>query len=551
MLSVYKQQKTFLLRRVILLIAVAVVAFTSVAAILMVTRSNSQYADAASCGDVFDPFPSWLNTRLNENRSVYIQVANERGVPWEVLASLHYREFNMAVSNPNNGQGIYQLYSSGAYFPPGAVSRDEFIHQTRLAADFLQTKAQTVPRTSVISPRRLTTNDGDINLIKSALFSYNGRASIYAQQAATYGYSSSTQAFEGSPYVMNKFDCARNSMGLITNDGGNSLNGTDTRMGAFTLYARIKGEAYWNGLQIGTIPGCAEATGTTVSCIWRLYNAGANNYTYTGSYDERNRLIAMGYLYQNTAFYGRNPAASPLPGQIPVYQLKTGSGGSFLTVNQNEYAALKGAGWTDQGIAFYANPAGANTGYTVWRLYNSSTGAHLWTADGNEFSRLLGQGYSDEGIAFNQISPHAQESPAPQGQKVVYRFGSMPENRHFWTTDLYERDSMIRAGYTYEGVAWRASITPTSKPVYRLYSNSMKKHLFTTDSYERDVLDSTASWDSEGVAWYANPSSLGSPVYRLYGAYNAEHLFTTDSYERDVLSQKGLFRYEGVAWNQP
>jgi hypothetical protein len=61
----------------------------------------------------------------------------------------------------------------------------------------------------------------------------------------------------------------------------------------------------------------------------------------------------------------------------------------------------------------------------------------------------------------------------------------MPENRHFWTTDIYERDRMINEGYKYDGSAWVSSQSATDKPVYRLYSPTMQKHLFTADSYEK------------------------------------------------------------------
>lgn len=551
MLQLSSRTSRHILSKPFLVVLACILLISSVTGI-MAFKHAEERAYAASCGDVFDPIPSWLTTRLNENKSVYQQVATETGVPWQVLAAVHYREFNMAVSNPANGQGIYQLYSSGQYFPPGAVDRNGFIHQTRLAANFIQGKAQYVPATSTIKARKLTTNDTDTNLIKSTLFSYNGRASAYAQQAATYGYSSSSQPYEGSPYVMNKFDCERRSMGLITSDGGNSLTGTDTRMGAFTLYARLKGDAYWNGLQIGNVPvGCTAATNTTNACVWRLYNRSYKSYILTTSYNERNSYIAQGYRYDGVSFYGRSTAAKPITRQIPIYRLQNGNNNTFLTRDTNEYNALKAAGWEDEGIAFYADPVGSNTGYPVYRLYNSSTGNHLWTADTTERANLIKAGNIDEGIAYHAISSLRQETPPISGQKVVYRFSGMPNNGHFWTTDLRERDSMIRAGYKYERVAWNASAGSTTKPVYRLYSTTLKAHLYTTDTNERSILKKSSDWKDEGIAWYSNPAISGSPVYRLYNKSNTRHLFTTDANERKVLIRSGIFVDEGIAWRQP
>lgn len=468
-----------------------------------------------------------------------------------MLAAIHYRELNMAVSNPSNGQGIYQLYSSGQYFAPGAVSTDEFLRQTRLAADFVQQKAvNSGTRTSIVSPRYLTTYDSDINLIKNTLFSYNGRASAYAQQATTFGYSSSAQPFEGSPYVMNKFDCQRKAMGIITTDGGSTLTGTDTRMGAFTLYARLKGDGYWNSLQVGNIPGCTQATNTSLTCEWRLFNPGTNKYVITSSYDERNSLIAQGYLYHGAIFFGNSPSA-PQPGNIPIYEVRNGDNGSLLTPDYNEYSVLKGAGWTDKGIAFYADRAGSNTGWQIYRLYNATTGAHTWSANGTEMDNYMRSGFVNEGASFTSINEIRQEQAPPTGQNLVYRFGGLPYNGHFWTQDINERDNLIRTGYAYEGPAWRSSQTQTSVPVYRLYSTGLRAHVYTRDANERSILAGNGIWQDEGVAWYANPSSNGAPVYRLYSKIDRNHLYTTDANERNVLTGSGVFANEGTAWNQP
>ena len=532
---------------------VSVFAFFSVAGSIVYFQTRQDSVAASDCGSVFNPIASWITSAIDANKNIYQQASNQTGVPWELIAALHYRETSFSTKNPGNGQGIYQLYSTGQYFAPGQTTQEDFLNQTILAANFLQGKAAlNGTGTAVVSPRKLVANETDINLIKNALFSYNGRASSYAQQASTYGYSSKDQPFEGSPYVMSLFDCKRSAMGLITSDGSNSLTAKDTRLGAFTLYARLKGDGYWNGLQVGNIPGCNEATNTRLSCVWRLYNPGSRHYSYTTSYDTRNSLIAQGYLYQDVAFFGTNPSA-PVSGQLPVYLLGNNAGGSFMTVDSNEYQILKGAGWKDFGIAFYADPAGGNSGYPIYRLYNPTTGTHAWTASATERSSMISNGFGSEGVAFNQVSKAlpTPTTPPPPGQMNVYRFGSMPGNTHFWTTDIYERDDMVRVGYRYEGVAWRSSQNPTSAPVYRLYSSSLKRHLYTTDQNEKNVLSAGSLWAYEGIGWYSNPSSSGAPVYRLYSPRTLHHFFTTDSFERSELVRTGVFKDEGIGWYQP
>lgn len=145
-------------------------------------------------------------------------------------------------------------------------------------------------------------------------------------------------------------------------------------------------------------------------------------------------------------------------------------------------------------------------------------------------------------------SPTSHDT-SPLSTVYVYRFGNMPGNTHFWTKDTYEKDSMVRDSYRYEGLGWRVSPEPTPFPVYRLYNTSIRQHLFTRDSWEVHVLTTSAGWESEGIAWYS--TTVGDPVYRLYSPINHEHLYTTDSHERSVLIQNNTFKDEGVAWNQP
>lgn len=524
----------------------------SLATCIVFYNKNADYkAYAAGCGNVFSPLPSWLTSRIDRNKGTYIQVANETGVPWEMLAAVHYRETNNARLNPWNGQGIYQLYSTGSNYPysPNEVSDSEFLSQTRTAANFIQGKASlSSTRTSLVTPRKLNSNENDLNLIKNTLFSYNGRASVYADQSQNLGFNRTSQPFEGSPYVMNMFDCKRSSMGLITKDNG-PLDGTDTRLGAFTLYARLKSDDFWKSLIVENLPGCSEATNTNLVCVWRAENTSTGGQFLTTSYSERNTLVAMGYSYHNTAFFGINPVARN-PGNIPVYQLKKSSGATFLTTSDNERNILRTAyGYQDDGIAFYADPSGSNSGYPVYRLYSSARDSHLWTASELERNNLVSSGlYASEGTAFTSISSVRQETAAKSGQQLIYRFSSMPGNSHFWTSDVNERDAMIRAGYRYEGVAWSASSDMTSSPVYRLYSSIMKKHLYTTDNNERRVLSETSSWKDEGVAYYSSPNSTSKPIYRLYSPITKNHLLTSDAYEKQVLTGNGTFRDEGVAY---
>ena len=296
------------------------------------------------------------------------------------------------------------------------------------------------------------------------------------------------------------------------------------------------------------LPGCDEATNTTRSCIWSLTSSTGQPF-YTSSNAVRQALVDNdNYNFEGKVFFGN---VVPLNGNVPVYRLNGSDGSAFMTANKAEYDVLSTHGYVPAGIDFYADPGESNSGYPVFRMYSPTTLAHKWVPTVAERSALTQQGYNYEGVAFTAISPVRQESAPPAGQNLVYRFGGMPGNSHFWTSDVYERDQMIIAGYRYEGVAWRASQAITSVSVFRLYAPDLKAHLFTADAWEKSVLVGSGKWQDEGTAFYANPSSNGSPVYRLYSPVTFEHLFTTDAWEKSVITGNGTFRSEGNAWYQP
>ncbi len=293
------------------------------------------------------------------------------------------------------------------------------------------------------------------------------------------------------------------------------------------------------------IPGCDIATNTSLSCVWKARKPDSSEIITTSHSDINYYVNSLGYGYAGFSFVVRN-AISPSQGNIPVYTLTKSSGATFLTADYNEYNTLSApnSGFTPNGIAFYADPANSNSGWPVYRMYNPQTYQHVWTTSPGDYA----SGYNVEQVAFTSINSVRQETAPPSGQKLVYRFRDMPSNAHFWTTDLYERDSMIAAGYSYDGVGWR-SLKENGTPIYRLYAEALKQHLYTTDYSEVQNLSTNHGWRYEGVSMYA--ASSGSPIYRLYRPQTGEHFYTADANERQILISKKVFLDEGVAWYQP
>ena len=343
--------------------------------------------------------------------------------------------------------------------------------------------------------------------------------------------------YDYTPYVPN---AAALAAGYGTGDSCSSYGNRN-----FYLYFND-----WFGSTIvANLPGCDEATNTTRTCIWSMYNPANSDPYMTSSVQTRDELFTnQGYQYVGKAFFGN---AVALAGNIPVYRASVSGGGSFLTTSQAEYNSLVSGGYVGNGIDFYADPSWSNTGYPVYRLYNPTTYQHVWTTDSQQRQTDLQNGYNDEGIAFTSISTVRQEVTPAQGKLLVYRFYIPQTYSHFWTTDVNERDNMINSGYAYEGVAWDSSSNSSNLPVYRLYAPSINQHLYTTDLSEKNNLVASGGWAYEGVSQYVSTTTTSQPVYRLYAPSLGVHLYTADGNERNQLLGSGHWNNEGIAWYQP
>ena len=134
----------------------------------------------------------------------------------------------------------------------------------------------------------------------------------------------------------------------------------------------------------------------------------------------------------------------------------------------------------------------------------------------------------------------------------MYRMYNRNSGEHFYTASTVERDSLVNAGWRYEGVGWRAPET-SSAPVYRLYSGT--DHHYTTSAYERDSLVASG-WRYEGIGWYSEDAIKDKPLYRQFNPnVNTEaihnnsgsHNYTMSYDEHSFLVGVG-WRGEGVAW---
>lgn len=129
----------------------------------------------------------------------------------------------------------------------------------------------------------------------------------------------------------------------------------------------------------------------------------------------------------------------------------------------------------------------------------------------------------------------------------VYRLYNPNTGEHFYTSGARERDGLVKLGWKYEGIGWKANKRKNGNPIYRLYNPYNGDHHYTTSLKERNNLKEVG-WKYENVLCYV-PSS-GTAVYRLYNP-NAKkagaHHYTKKKTERDALKKFG-WKYEGIAW---
>ena len=147
-------------------------------------------------------------------------------------------------------------------------------------------------------------------------------------------------------------------------------------------------------------------------------------------------------------------------------------------------------------------------------------------------------------ISSSDYNPY---SVVPQPATVsMHRLYNPNSGEHFYTANTGERDMLIGAGWSYEGIGWVAPAR-SNTPVYRLYNANGGEHHYTTSVAERNMLISLG-WSDEGIGWYSDDNH-GVPVYRQYNpnAFANNHNYTTSLSENNWLVSIG-WQAEGIGW---
>lgn len=161
-------------------------------------------------------------------------------------------------------------------------------------------------------------------------------------------------------------------------------------------------------------------------------------------------------------------------------------------------------------------------------------------SSGKEICR---RAYYAYGYKYMIRPPRVEEKPKVSIETVangVYRLYNASSGQHLFTADHTEAETLANAGWTYEGVAFKAG---TGDPVYRLYNPFGGSHMLTASAQEAVDL-ALAGYVIESVGFR---QGTAHDAYRMYNPNDGDHMFTVDATERDTLVKSG-WTDEGVGF---
>lgn len=132
----------------------------------------------------------------------------------------------------------------------------------------------------------------------------------------------------------------------------------------------------------------------------------------------------------------------------------------------------------------------------------------------------------------------------PNTSTPFYRAYNPTANFHFFTTNRFQYEAALNAGYRDESTAQSGFAIPFTQvagsfPLYRIYNLQRGFHYYTLNSIEKDILVNSSpqpgqpgfgqiGWRDEGVEGYmfATQQPGTTEIFRLYNNQSGVHLFT-------------------------
>ncbi|WKB49861.1 bacterial Ig-like domain-containing protein (plasmid) [Lactococcus lactis subsp. lactis] len=131
--------------------------------------------------------------------------------------------------------------------------------------------------------------------------------------------------------------------------------------------------------------------------------------------------------------------------------------------------------------------------------------------------------------------------PVAKQTLAVYRLYNKNSGEHFYTTSAFEKDSLVKGGWNYEGIGWTSPTQGTA--VYRVYNPNVKggDHYYTASQFEAQSLVKTGwKWDNGGKPVFYSGGK--TPVYVAFNpnaTASGSHNYTSHSFEQNSLLKNG------------
>lgn len=217
--KIFKKRQKGIIGIVVMIVAIAVTLVAAVTAIAIPAvlgptgTPGGGTGTGTTIGTTTATPPQGIMERINANLPDYQAAATKGGIPWQMLAAIHYREANadpghntlggepLGEKAKDSGLRPYTLLESANY----SVGFIKSLYKMVYNADF-------------------PTNPNDEE-IKNAFLSYN-RGALYKQHGCT---------ADQSPYVMNGYDESHKNMSWAPSCG-DTVSGPDGNLGAYTMY---------------------------------------------------------------------------------------------------------------------------------------------------------------------------------------------------------------------------------------------------------------------------------------------------------------------------
>ncbi|MFC4652310.1 hypothetical protein ACFO26_05250 [Lactococcus nasutitermitis] len=130
----------------------------------------------------------------------------------------------------------------------------------------------------------------------------------------------------------------------------------------------------------------------------------------------------------------------------------------------------------------------------------------------------------------------------------ISRLYNANTGEHFYTGSSAETNSLLKAGWHFEGAGWDAPTTGT--PVYRLYNPNVQggDHYYTKSHGEAEVLAQLGwRWDNNAKAVFYSAGNVNVYVAYNPNAYSGAHNYTVSQTEQNGLVHAG-WKYGAIAW---